>query len=68
MATNNLPNNVESNFTCSRPLNNTKFYDKILIYSRDAIEFANTSAFGYFVTSVYNEFNKFRVSGSSGAI
>jgi len=38
------------------------------IYSKDAIELASTNAFGYLVTRFSNEFTKFRVYGSSGAI
>lgn len=43
-------------------------YDRILIYSKDAMEFAKTKALGYLVTSVSNELTRLSVYGSSGAI
>ena len=49
-------------------INKGRFYERIRIYSKEAIEFANTKAFDSFVTKLYSEFTKFKVSGSVGAI
>lgn len=36
-------------------------YERIRIYSKDAIELANTKALGYFVTKLSRELTKFKV-------
>lgn len=43
-------------------------YESSLIYSSEAIELANTRAFGYLAIKASSELTKLSVSGSSGAI